>query len=311
VTCIPRRGVLALPGTEPWLPREGVRRLGGLLAIGLLLLANSCRKAEVSTGKLEIPDGAVVRDHRFHSEALGREVTYRVIAPAHFVAGQRLRFVYLLHGNGANYREWSESSKIAELATDGYVLVMPEGRSSFYVNSASEAKDKYEDFITGDLVRDAESEMPAPVRRGDRAILGVSMGGFAAVNLSFKHPDLYGFAGGLSPAVDVPQRPFSFRRLPKSLSFRSIFGPSGSTTRVSNNPYLIAKQADPAGLPFLFLTVGRDESLREPVERFAAEMRSRGIAHEFQELPGGHDWRQWNAQLPVMLKAMQAKMASE
>jgi S-formylglutathione hydrolase FrmB len=243
-------------------------------------------------------------DRTFHSDALERDVTYRVIAPASFAMGQRVRVVYLLHGNGANYREWSELSQIAPLALKGYVLVMPEGHSAYYVNSVSDPKDRYEDFLTRDLVADAERGLH--VDRADRMIAGVSMGGYGAMLMALKHPEMYGFAGGLSTAVDITERPFRITRLGRSLGYRKIFGPAGSAMRVANDPFVLAAKADPARLPFLFLSAGENEPLLGPGRRFAAALQDRGIAHEFRTQPGAHDWAQWNSQLPALIAAMDA-----
>jgi len=248
-----------------------------------------------------------MHDRTFHSEALRRDVTYRVLAPAALPAGQRVRVVYLLHGNGGSFREWSEESSIAQLAGAGYVLVMPEGHTSYYLNSAGDRKQRYEDFITRDLVADAERDLPARLDRTDRAIVGVSMGGYAAIVLSLKHPELYGFAGALSPPTDLAERAFSLRRPLKSLAFRRIFGPPGSAARAANDPFLLAKAADPARTPYLFLSAGEQEPLLEPVERFAALLQARQIPYEFRTLPGGHDWRQWNAELPALIAALASR----
>jgi enterochelin esterase-like enzyme len=37
----------------------------------------------------------------------------------------------------------------------------------------------------------------------------------------------------------------------------------------------------------------------EPDVRFAALLRDRHFSYEFQGIPGGHDWREWNAQIPA------------
>jgi S-formylglutathione hydrolase FrmB len=236
----------------------------GALLLGAIAFTTACSRRQATERQAEAPAGTALRDYTFHSDALARDVTYRVIAPLRLGEGQRIRFVYLLHGNGSNYREWSEFSAIGQLATRGYVLVMPEGQSSYYVNSAGNPKDRYEDFITHDLIADAEKSLPTRLTRSDRAIVGNSMGGFAAINLSLKHPELYGFAGALSPAIDVPERKFSLRRWSQSIGFRSIFGAKGSATRASNDPYLLARSADPQEMPFMFISVGGEESCEGP-----------------------------------------------
>jgi len=250
--------------------------------------------------------GTVLEDRTFHSDALGANATYRVIRPAAFPAGEPVRVVYLLHGYGNGFRDWSTQTPIAQLAARGYVLVMPEGHFSYFINSATKPHDRYEDFLTRDLIAEAERGLPV-AGRSHRSIVGISMGGFAAIVLAFKHPDLYGFAGALSPAVDVTQRSFVLRRISQSLRLRSIFGPEGSATRRANDPFLLAKAADPVAVPFLFFSVGDQESLREPVQRFDALLREEHIPHEFRLSNGGHDWEEWNHSLPALIQSLETK----
>ena len=288
---------------------SGTRLSGVIRAIllfAMVIPGSGCRNAEAPARTVELPAATVLHDTTFHSEALGRDVTYRVIAPASFQAEQRVRIVYLLHGLGRDFREWSEWSSIAELAAKGYVLVMPEGGASFYVNSAMVPQDRYEDFITHDLIGDAEKGLPRPVEPLDRAIVGVSMGGYGAIVLSLKHPGLYGFAGALSPPVEVTARPFRLLKLSNSLGFRRVFGPAGSATRIADDPFMLERKAEAGRTTFLFLSAGESEPLLEPIKRFEVLLQARNISHEFRTQPGGHDWAQWNAQLPELIKSLEA-----
>jgi S-formylglutathione hydrolase FrmB len=239
--------------------------LAGTLVLAGVWVSGCSRehKREV-VAPVTVPAGAVLTDRTFWSEALGRSVTYRVVAPAAYRPGMRTRVVYLLHGNGQTHQEWTRWSHVAELATQGYVLVMPEGGSGYFMNSAGHPQDRYEDFVTRDLVADAERGLPSPVTRAQRAIVGDSMGGFAALVLGMKHPELYGFVGALSPPVDAAERRFTLRRLEQSLGFRTIFGPDGSATRKADDPFVLARAVDPAAMPYIFLSAGRGEPLLGP-----------------------------------------------
>jgi S-formylglutathione hydrolase FrmB len=53
------------------------------------------------------------------------------------------------------------------------------------------------------------------------------MGGYGAIKLALSHPDLFVFAGGISPAIDVPSRPFSFKRIRQSWHYRKILDHGG------------------------------------------------------------------------------------
>jgi S-formylglutathione hydrolase FrmB len=238
-----------------------------------------------------------MRDVTFHSAALERDVTYRVILPAHVEAGKRLPAVYVLHGGGADFHSWSNDSDVARFAEQGFILVMPEGASSYYVNAARRPRDRYEDYVVHDLIGDVESRFPASHQRQDRAIAGVSMGGFGAITLSLKHPDLFIFAAGLSPAIDVPTRPFSWHRWGQWRRYRAIFGPWNGQYQRNNDPFVLAQRVDPAKAPYFFITCGEQEGLLPANRKFATLLAQRQFKYEFHAVPGGHNWNQWNARL--------------
>jgi S-formylglutathione hydrolase len=270
-----------------------------LTLLGAFLFLVSCRgPVQKLLDHPQLASGVAMRDVTFHSAALGREMTYRVFLPAQIPAGVRLPVAYLLHGNGGDFRNWSNYSSVAQYAARGIILVMPDGNSSYFMNAVEKPADKYEDYVIGDLIADVERRFPAKSGRANRAVVGVSMGGFAAVTLALRHPDLFVFAGAISPAIDVPSRRFSWRRASQWWRFRSIFGPWGSAERDARDPFVLLQSADPRTTPYFYLTAGEQEALRGPIERFAARMRARGIAYEFHTKPGGHDWTEWDEQIP-------------
>jgi S-formylglutathione hydrolase FrmB len=264
-----------------------------------LLLAGGCRTTEqILLDRPQLASGAAMQDVTLHSVALGREMPYRVFLPAKVAAGQKLPVVYLLHGNGGNFRNWSDDSNISQYAAQGLILIMPEGNSSYFMNAVEKPQDQYEDYLIHDLISDVESRFPAKSSRANRAIAGVSMGGFAAVTLALRHPDMFVFAGAISPAIDVPERRFTWKRASQWWRFRAIFGPWGSAERDGRDPFVLVRTADPRTAPYVYLTAGEQEPLLEPIQRFAARLQAYGIAHEFHTKPGGHDWGEWDAQIP-------------
>jgi S-formylglutathione hydrolase FrmB len=224
--------------------------------------------------------------------------------PVNAASVAKLPAVYLLHGGGADFRSWSNDSDVAQYAARGLVLVMPEGESSYYVNSATNSRDRYEDYLVRELIPDVEHRFPVVSDRSSRAVVGVSMGGYGAVYLALTHPELFAFAAAISPALDVPSRSFSIHRIGQWRHFRSIFGPIGSATERAGDPYVLEKSADPAYVPYLYLACGEQEALLGPDRRFAVGLAKRHFLFEFHTAPGGHDWKQWNAQLPGLFRAL-------
>jgi S-formylglutathione hydrolase FrmB len=209
-----------------------------------------------------------------------------------------LRVVYLLHGNDGSYTDWSNDSDVAHYARNGILLVMPDGASSYWVNAATPVSDKYADFLTSDLLKDVEARFPVRKERSGRAIVGVSMGGYGAVEYALARPDLYSFAGALSPALDVPSRKFSWRRWSQSLRYEHNFGVVGSSERKKRDPFVQVTSVNPHTTPYIYLSAGKQEALFEPIQRFANQLKQRNFAYEFHAATGGHDWNQWNAQIP-------------
>jgi S-formylglutathione hydrolase FrmB len=225
---------------------------------------------------------------------------YRVILPSRSGPAERLPVVYLLHGGGGGFRDWSNYSDVARFAEAGLILVMPEGGSSYYTNALDPAQDRYEDYVTHDLIADVEQRFPAAPGRANRAIVGLSMGGFGAVKIALRRPDLFSFVGGLSSAIDVPRRAFSIKRLGQSLHFNSIFGGAGGETRRENDPFVLVRSANPETAPYLFLTCGEQEGLLPANREFAALLAQHHFRYELNTMRGGHDWKQWNAWLPAL-----------
>jgi len=184
-----------------------------LLFLGLGLASCSKNAQPPAPDRPRLTPAVKMVDVTFHSAALNRDMPYRAIIPATIAANQKLPVLYLLHGGGGGFRDWSNYSDVAGYAEHRLILIMPEGNSSYYTNSADRPQDRYEDYIVRDLIADVEQRFPAAGDRTHRATAGVSMGGFGAVALALKHPDLFVFAGGLSSALDVPSRPFSIKRV--------------------------------------------------------------------------------------------------
>jgi len=281
-----------------------IRQLTLLMAVLLAVLVGCQKKSESPPDHPRLTSNVRIQDVTFHSASLERDMPYRVVLPASLSQNQKLPVVYLLHGGGGGYRDWSNYSDVARFAEQGLILVMPEGNSSYYVNAVERPKDRYEDYVTGDLIADVQSRFPAALGRENRAIAGVSMGGFGALTLALKHPNIYAFAGGISSAIDVPSRRFSMKRIGQYHQHSQIFGPWGSETRRNNDPFVIAARTDPAKAPYLFLSCGEQEGLFPANRRFVQLLQKHGYKYEFHAGPGGHDWNQWNGRLPDLSRSL-------
>jgi S-formylglutathione hydrolase FrmB len=277
-------------------------------AAAALVLAGCKDHAPLKPDQPQIAGGVRMQDVTFFSTALGRTMPYRVFLPETVAPGTKLSVAYLLHGGNGSFRDFSNSSTVSSfaLAKDrgGLILVMPDGEFSYWFNAVGKPRDRFQDYVTNDLVADVESRFPAARDRNHRAIIGISMGGWAAVKLALDHPDLYGFAAGFSPAIEATHRGFSPVAIGQWLRLKEIFGPVGGPVRIANDPFELVKTADPARTPFLYITSGESEPLLVPIRRFVGLLEQRHFAYAFATKPGGHDWGDWDSQLPGCFAAL-------
>jgi S-formylglutathione hydrolase FrmB len=109
-------------------------------------------------------------------------------------------------GNNAYFRAGQTAARMTSGEIQEMILVVPNGANvlhgSFYVNSP--VTGNWEDFIVQDVVGYIDAHYRTYPRPEGRGIGGHSMGGFAALNLAMRHPDLFGAAFCLSPGFFDP-----------------------------------------------------------------------------------------------------------
>jgi S-formylglutathione hydrolase FrmB len=129
------------------------------------------------------------------------------------------------------------------------------------------------------------------------------MGGYGALLLTLRHPDLFGFAGSISGAFAGPS---GIEHVLPELkpSTDEAFGPPGSATRKENDLDTLIEGADPAKTPHMFLECGTSDPLLPSDRHVAAELSSRGFTYEYHELPGAHTWSFWDNSVPPLLDAV-------
>jgi enterochelin esterase-like enzyme len=259
----------------------------------------------------------------FYSAALDRQVDYRVTLPRRYEEEPTRRYpvVYLLHGRGDTMHAWEDGAlELHRLAEAGripsVIAVMPDapasGRASYYINSRFSGNEELpagqamETAIAVDLVAHVDKAYRTLRSRNSRVVAGYSMGGYGALRLVLAHPDKFGAAVVLSPAVYVP--------LPPSASSAREFGAFGWKTETFsdrvyeslNYPALLPDFARRGVVLPVFIAVGDDEiALSDPAEArhdldyeahtlYNQLRRIPGVVAQLRVIDGGHDWRVWH-----------------
>ena len=242
------------------------------------------------------------RDVRFTSASLEREMPYRVLLPDDHGSGKRYPVLYLLHGLDGHFDNWTARTRIAEhVSKYALIVVMPEGANSWYVNWHDGAGERWEDYVTRDLIADVDRRFDTIPARGSRFIAGLSMGGYGAMRMGLKHPELYGFAASLSGAFNVTRLETYGWTDALRVEFARAFGPPGSDRRRADDLFELASRVDRSGLPELYFDIGTDDPFLPGNRELAEILRSRKIPHEYRELAGAHNWTYWDRQIVDVL----------
>lgn len=83
------------------------------------------------------------------------------------------------------------------------------------------------------------------------------------------------------------------------------FGPHNSRARQENNLHKIARNLsapDISSLPYLYLDCGLEDGFLATNREFAEILLSKKIAHQYRQLPGGHNWEYWDRQVREVLR---------
>ncbi|MFZ3342423.1 MAG: alpha/beta hydrolase family protein [Terriglobales bacterium] len=257
------------------------------------------------------------------SHILGETVHYCVMLPPGYdaaTAGRSPRHypvLYFLHGLGDNEQTlfkgggWDLIQDLREKRqiTD-FLVVAPEGKRSFYINSA-DGRVRYSDFFIREFIPYIESHYAIGRGRAARAISGVSMGGYGALRFAFAYPELFSSVSAQSAALIAESpRQTTASPIPTLLGglLGAVFGnPIDLRHWNQNSPFVLAKRnrvkIRASGLSIYF-NCGREDEFG--FDKGAAELhrqlQAEGIQHEYHSYPGHHEAEYFLAHLGEVME---------
>jgi S-formylglutathione hydrolase FrmB len=250
----------------------------------------------------DLPAAGTIKDGRFRSEALGRDMEYQVyLPPGYGKTKDRYPVVYFLHGLIQGHTAWARRGcndvldfLIARGKAVEMVIALPEGGNSFYTN-AMNGGGRYEDYIVQDFIPHIEKTFRVQDRREGRALSGDSAGGYGALKIAWKHPKLF-CAVATHSAVLLPSKISEMspriRNMAKNQFFGKIFGdPFDESFWARENPMTLAKEkaGEIKGLRIYFdCGEGDRYGFAEGTELLHQALKGAGVEHEYALLPGDH-----------------------
>ena len=243
-----------------------------------------------------------------NSHILKRVVHYCVYLPSGYEAGavqhpaRRYPVLYFLHGLGDNEQTlfnsggWTLLDDLRNQHKMGdFLIVAPEGRRSFYINSA-DGSVRYSDFFLQEFIPQVESKYRILPGRAGRAISGISMGGYGAVRFAFAHPELFSSVSAQSAALitESPQTLDSASRAGAPLAgvLAPVFGEPINVAHLNeNSPFLLARKNSTALRKMaIYFNCGQDDNygFEKGAAALHEELQKETVKHEYHSYPGDH-----------------------
>jgi len=199
--------------------------------------------------------------------------------------------LYLLHGHGGNYSSWIKRVPLLKEIADKYkmILVCPDGAfSSWYVDSPVDSTMQYETYVSKELTGYIDQHYNTIKSNNARAITGFSMGGFGAMFLALRHPDIFGACGSMSGALNLTYLKTRFdvsKRLGDTIKNANYYKDWSIISLLEKNPQI--------RMPMI-IDCGREDFIYGMSKEVNEKMKALKIPHDYTERPGSHDWKYWS-----------------
>ena len=258
-----------------------------------------------------VPARAEVRAESFRAPSLGQVVRYVVDVPPSYATSGELRYpvVYALHGLFEGEGFWERRGLAAILArlreqgaVKDFLVVAVDGGNSFFVNGRLGA---YQDLVTRDIVAEVEGRYRVVPGRAGRALLGVSMGGYAALRIAFSDPGRFGAVATHSAMLleTIPNATDGAGRWQMS-AFEAAFGsPIDKDLWAAADPLRLAGQVEKAEAPALYSDCGTGDryGLAAGHRRLDETLTARGVRHTTELASGDHGYEFVKSRLETSL----------
>ena len=241
----------------------------------------------------------------------GRRQPVDVYLPPGYRTHPRRRYpvAYLLHGFPGRPGAFLatvrmgvvEDELVALHRARPVILVMPFGSTgSFSDKEWANGIGKgaaWETFVARDVVRAVDARYRTVRGGAGRALVGLSEGGYAALNIGIHHPREFRVLE-------------SWSGYQRADNIAAIFGHRASLLR-RNSPLLALRGAAPTlrhAKTYVWFYSGTDDHFRSQNAAFAAALAHLHVPHRFFLVRGGHNWALWRGNAARALLAVSRRL---
>lgn len=271
--------------------------------VNVFLVGNG--KADLYMVK-DVPHGTVSK--RWY-ESSGLKTNRRITVytpPGYETSKGNYPVLYLLHGVGGDEEAWMQLGRASQILDNliaagkakPMIVVMTNGHTSNTAAPGESSKGLYKpimmtpDVFNGDMetyfkeiIDFTEKNYRTGKTQNDRAIAGLSMGGFHSLWISANYPKTFGYVGLFSPAI-----------LP----------PASASSPIYKDLDLKLQAQKKNGYKLYWVAIGKTDFLYKNVTDYRKKLDGMGFEYQYKESEGGHTWSNWRDYLsaftPMLFK---------
>lgn len=245
----------------------------------------------------DIPHGSVTR-RWYDSPGLGMDRRITIYTPPGYEnSTEKFPVLYLLHGAGGDEEAWINLGRTAQIMDNliaqgkakPMIVVMPngnviqdgapgEGSKNFYKPQFMIPKtmDGTYEGAFSDIIKFVEDNYRVKADKANRAIAGLSMGGYHTLHISRYYPNTFDYMGLFSAAIMARE---------------------DATGKVYSNFDQTLKTQMDNGYKLYWIAIGKTDFLYEANKEYRAKLDAMKMPYDYVESEGGHIWRNWRVYL--------------
>lgn len=268
----------------------------------------------------DVPHGAVTAVW-YYSDSEKKYRRMNVYTPAEYYTNTKKRFpvLYLLHGMSNDEDAWVKLGRapqildnlIARGEAEPMIVVIPNGVIDIDASAGNgtegliQPSAEFPRLYSGEyelafpeIVKFIDKNFRTKANKKNRAIAGLSMGGYHTANITRQYPDMFNYIGLFSAATHHSVAPGHSlaRHLADSRRNNEIFQNVDEKlkTQFSKKPALY------------WIAIGNSDFLYNDNVSYRAQLDALSLPYTYHESKGGHSWNNWRDYLrmfaPMLFK---------
>jgi len=245
----------------------------------------------------DVPHGTVSK-RWYDSPTLKKTRRMTIYTPAGYEnSKEKLPVFYLLHGMGGDEEAWIALGRTAQIMDNliaqgkakPMIVVMTNGNVDQQAAPGESAMGLYKPTFQlpntmngkmeesfGDVIQFIEANYRVKANKENRAIAGLSMGGFHSLHISRFHENKFNYIGLFSPAI-----------MPRGDVESKVY---------ENFDASLSKQMK-NGYKLYWIAIGKTDFLYKEVEKYRVKLDEMKMPYQYRESEGGHVWTNWRVYL--------------